>query len=165
MWSVSCRLSHCVAKHMWSQALNHELKAISWMAIIATWGEKLFSPNFYDKELKQTHKERRRRVISYQPCDDSRADMTWNDPRGFPHSSWHKTSNTFRSRSPLAALAAARQYHHTSTLQLTAVIYRKTFSLTTSYSLLLMSTWTRYWEKLSFSLYFQQQSYKDFSVK
>lgn len=39
------------------------------------------------------------------PPDDSRADMTWNDPWGFPHSSWHKTSNTLRSRRRLAALA------------------------------------------------------------
>lgn len=39
------------------------------------------------------------------PPDASRADMTWNDPWGFPHSSWHKTSNTLRSRRRLAALA------------------------------------------------------------
>lgn len=72
--------------------------------------------------------------MSYQPSDDSHADMTWNDPWGFHHSSWHKTSNTFRSHSRLAALATARQYH-TSTLQLTAVIYQKTFGLTASFSL------------------------------
>lgn len=69
--------------------------------------------------------------MSYKPSDDSRADMTWNDPWGFPHSSWHKTSNTFRSHSRLAALATARQYHHTSTLHLTAVTYQKTFAQTT----------------------------------
>lgn len=49
------------------------------------------------QRTKANHEERKSSVMSYQVSDDSHAEMTWNDLRGFPNSSWQKISNIFRS--------------------------------------------------------------------